>query len=133
MSLQHITILPLSRDPWLRALLRQINLFIDAINSLGYVSSVPTSVTGVSSYTILSTDSILLINNTSGSSFPISPLASPATNQIVTIKDAGLTAGAHAFTFVGTIDGEVNPTLVDVKGGSTKLYFSGGSVYRLDV
>lgn len=113
--------------PSLQQYLRDIR---DAVNFLAR-GPLAGTVTGTS-YTMSATDVILLVNNTSGSTYTITPPPVPGINQVVKIKDAGGTAGTNAITFVGTVDGEVNPTLLDVNYASTSLYFSGGSVYRLD-
>jgi len=40
-------------------------------------------------------------------------------------------AGRWPFTFVGTIGGVINPTLLDISGGSTELQYHNNNWYRL--
>lgn len=79
---------------------------------------------------IVNTDGFILIHNTVAT-LALIPPGVPAANQLVTIKDAGGTAGLYAVTFNGTIDGVMNPTLIDVAYGVAQLLFSGGLVYRV--
>lgn len=59
------------------------------------------------------------------------PAAVMTEGAITIVKDAGGTAGTYPITLLGTMDGEVNPTLIDVAFAWATLQYSNGLVYRV--
>jgi hypothetical protein len=78
---------------------------------------------------VTNADELVLILNSSDGPVPMVAVA-PNDRQEVTIKDFGGTAGLHPITFEGTIDGELNPVLVDNPYGWVKICFTSGVVTR---
>ena len=78
---------------------------------------------------ILPTDANIFVFNTSGSPVSFTPPVTPGVDQVVTVVDAGLTAGVNHISFTGTISGQVNPTLISVAGFYRQFQFRNGNVY----
>jgi len=88
----------------------------DIANRLTIISGgwAVTKVTG-STYLALSTDNIILVNYAGACSVTLP--SSPATNQLIIIKDASGDASANNITVVGTVDGVTNPVIGSNYGG----------------
>jgi hypothetical protein len=83
---------------------------------------------------LLNTDSLVMVQNNTGASFPLIPPAIPLSGQIIGIKDAypnGGNAGTYNFTWSGTLDGDVNPDLVTVSTTWAYVMFWKGLWYRV--
>jgi len=109
-----------------------LNLLIAAMNQIAAeaganIRVVPTS---PSPQAILVNDGILLVG-TAGANLALQPPAIPTTGQILTIVDELGNCGTHPITWVGTVSGDVNPTLIDVSYGSAQLLYTGAAWLRL--
>lgn len=77
------------------------------------------TVTG--SYVITPSDNIIYVNNTSGGAISMTLPASPATGQLLWIKDIAGNASSHNITIIGTVDGVTNPVFAsDYQGAMIK-------------
>ena len=68
-----------------------------------------------STYQALSTDNVILVNYAGACDVTLP--ASPATNQIIIIKDASGAAATNNITVTGTVDGVTNPVIGSNYGG----------------
>lgn len=82
------------------------------------------TVTGSASLT--SSDNIIYVNNTSGNPITITSPATPATNQVLIIKDVAGNANSENITFAGTVDGNANP-VIGANYGGVFLTWNGSS------
>lgn len=94
-------------------------------------SKPPRTITLPGSAALASTDSVVLINNGAASPVALTPPSPPGPNQVITIKDKAGNAQTYNITFTGTVDGEVNPTLIGVNYGFAALLFENGLVHRV--
>jgi hypothetical protein len=78
------------------------------------------NVTG--SATLLPSDNIVYVNNTSGADVDITAPAAPADKQFLMVKDIAGNAGTHKITFIGTMDGVTNPSFQVDYGGFLCTY-----------
>lgn len=88
-----------------------------------------TLVTSGASYTLSSSDGIVIVNKSSGSATAIALPSSPATGRTVTIKDGKGDAATNNITITpaaGTIDGASN-LLLNVAYASAVLIYSGSA------
>lgn len=91
-----------------------------------------TSVTSASPYTASTTPSVFTIYNTGGAGFTFNLPASPATNQIMVIVDAGVNSGTYAITIQGNGknivaygSGTNSSIQINSNGGSVSLAWDG--------
>lgn len=77
-------------------------------------------------------DTLVLVENLTGGPVGLIPPAVPAMDQQLVIKDwAGTVGIGTEIGLVGTVDGEVNPTLLTIAYSSTQLLFYNGVIGRL--
>lgn len=79
--------------------------------------------------TLLASDQFVFVYNT-GPAFALTPPLSPTINQSIWIKDAQGSAGGAAISLAGTVDGVLNPTLIDVAYGDIELVFRSSKIFR---
>lgn len=83
---------------------------------------------------LLPSDGELHVNNTSGGNVAIVPPAASApllSGYRARIKDVGGNAGSHPITFQGVLDGQTNPTLIDVDRTWAEIEYWQGAWYRI--
>lgn len=81
---------------------------------------------------LLASDNVVRINNTGGHTIAILAAVPPGINQTCQIKDiSGTASQAIPITFAGTVDGELNPSLISSPFGFSTIRFNqDGSVDR---
>lgn len=108
-----------------------INIIISALNQLAaFVGSTPRTLPNSGTQQLLSTDGFIL-TGTMGTNQVLVPPAVPGGGQILNIIDQVGNCGANPVTWLGTISGVVNPTLIDVAFGTAQLYWTGTQWLRL--
>lgn len=92
----------------------------------------PTPRTVTVSGTLALTDGTVLVNNNTGSDLALTAPASPTTApQRILIVDIAGTAGLHKITWVGTLSGDTNPTLIDVNDAWAEVMWTGTAWIRI--
>lgn len=66
----------------------------------------------------------LRVINSSGVALSIVPNPAPLEGAVFSVKDWGQNAGSFDWTFIGTVDGNVNPVINTVNGGLCTLIYS---------
>lgn len=81
--------------------------------------------------TLLLTDSIVLVNNNTGSSLALTQPVGSSGVQTILIVDVAGTAGTNPITWTGTVGGDTNPTLIDVDLAFAEVMWTGSAWIRI--